>query len=183
MGLLFGGVALWWLAHLFKRIAPGPRATLGEPGKGAVALALVGSIALMYFGYAGAAWSEVYTPPAWGRHANNLLMLIAVILFGMSMSKGRMRGWLRHPMLTGFAVWALAHLLVRGDTASVVMFGGLGLWALVTMPVVSRAAGPWQRPAPGPIAGDVRLILISIIVYAVIVAVHWQVFGLYPFAG
>ncbi|MEM9196602.1 MAG: NnrU family protein [Pseudomonadota bacterium] len=183
MGLVFGGVALWWLAHFFKRIAPGPRAALGEPGKGAVALALVASIALLYFGYAQAEAAQLYTPPAWGRHANNLLMLISILLFGMGMSKGRMRSWLRHPMLAGTAVWALAHLLVRGDAASVVMFGGLGLWALLSMPVISRAAGPWQRPAPGPIAGDIRLIVIAIVVYAVVVAVHWQVFGLYPFAG
>ena len=35
MTLLVLGVALWCAAHLFKRIAPGVRAGMGEPGKGA----------------------------------------------------------------------------------------------------------------------------------------------------
>ena len=40
------------------------------------------------------------------------------------------RGWLRHPMLTGVVVWAVAHLLVNGDAASLVLFGWpWALWA------------------------------------------------------
>ena len=40
----------------------------------------------------------------------------------------------RHPFLNGVAVWAVAHLLVNGDSASLVLFGGLfilsagGMW-------------------------------------------------------
>ena len=41
MALLVSGVALWWLAHLFKRLAPDTRARLGDGGKGLVALVLV----------------------------------------------------------------------------------------------------------------------------------------------
>ena len=51
MTLLILGVALWWAAHLFKRYAPGPRAALGEPGKGLVALALLVALVLMVIGY------------------------------------------------------------------------------------------------------------------------------------
>ena len=41
MLILILGVALWWAAHLFKRIAPGVREPMGDKGKGVVALALV----------------------------------------------------------------------------------------------------------------------------------------------
>lgn len=40
----------------------------------------------------------------------------------------------RHPFLSGVALWALVHLLANGDTASLVLFGGLlilstgGMW-------------------------------------------------------
>lgn len=40
----------------------------------------------------------------------------------------------RHPFLNGAALWALAHLLANGDTASLILFGGLfvlctgGMW-------------------------------------------------------
>ena len=47
MVLLISGVALWWAAHLFKRVAPGPRAALGDKGKGLVAVLLVLSVVLM----------------------------------------------------------------------------------------------------------------------------------------
>ena len=61
----------------------------------------------------------VYDPPAWGIHVNNLADVRAPsLLMGAGRSKGRARAWLRHPMLTGVVVWALAHLLVNGDVAS-----------------------------------------------------------------
>lgn len=37
MLLLLLGLALWVLAHLFKRVAPARRAALGDPDKGLVA--------------------------------------------------------------------------------------------------------------------------------------------------
>ncbi len=80
----------------------------------------------MIVGYRAAPFAAVWTPPAWTVHLNNLLMLVAVAVFGMGMSKGRARAWLRHPMLTAVVIWAVAHLLVNGDLASILMFGGLG---------------------------------------------------------
>ena len=38
MVLLISGVALWWAAHLFKRLAPERRAALGDKGKALVAI-------------------------------------------------------------------------------------------------------------------------------------------------
>ncbi len=52
--LLILGVALWWAAHLFKRVAPGPRAAMGDKAKGLFALLIVGSIVLMVLGYRSA---------------------------------------------------------------------------------------------------------------------------------
>jgi uncharacterized membrane protein len=186
MTLLIAGVALWWLAHLFRRIAPGARAALGErPGKAVVAAVLVLALVLMVIGYRRAAFEPVWDPPGWGLHLNNLLMLVAVILLGMGQSKGRMRAWLRHPMLTGVAVWAVAHLIVpaNGDLASLILFGGIGVWALAEMLVVNAATGAWTRPAPGPAAGDVRLLAISVAVFAAIALIHWFVLGVRPFPG
>lgn len=173
---LIAGVALWWLGHLFKRIAPDARAAMedrmGNGAKGAIAGVLLLSIVLMVIGYKAADFIPVWTPPPAMVHVNNLLMLIAVILFGMGSSKGHMRSWLRHPMLTGFGTWAVAHLLVNGDLASIIMFGGLLLWVPVAMTLVNRAKGPWKRPEPGTIGGDIRLVLISLVVFGVIGLVH-----------
>lgn len=178
--LLILGVALFWAAHLFKRLAPGPRAAMGAPGKGAAALVLLLAVVLMVIGYRGAEFVPVYDPPSWGRPVNNLLMIVAVVLFGLGHSKSRARKFVRHGMLSGLLVWAFAHLLVNGDRDSLILFGGLGLWALVQMAVINRAEPSYQPYQGGSVAGDVRLALISAVVFAVIAGVHiWL--GVNPF--
>lgn len=184
MGLIAAGLALWIITHMFKRLAPTARAGLterfGEASKGIVAGLIVLSVILMVIGYRGADLNPVYQLPGWAFHVNNLLMLIAVILFGMGSSKGRARSWLRHPMLTGVVVWAVAHLLVNSDTASLLLFGGLGLWSIASMFLINAAEGPWARPEPGPVSGDVKLVVISLFVFAVIAAIHTYI-GPAPF--
>ncbi|MEM9975570.1 MAG: NnrU family protein [Pseudomonadota bacterium] len=180
MTLLSLGIVLWYAGHFFKRALPGVRQGLGDPGKGIAALAILAGLVLMVIGYRGAESGFLYVPPVWGQHLNNLLMLFAVILFGMGSSKGRMRAWLRHPMLTGALTWAAAHLLVRGDTASVLLFASIGVWAVLEMVVINAKEGPWERPEPGTPAGDVRLIVIGLVLYAIIAAAHTWL-GYYPF--
>ena len=185
MSLLILGLLLWVGAHLFKRLAPEARhkltVRLGEnPAKGVVAAVLAVALLLLILGYRAAPYVALYTPPSWGIHLNNLAMLAAIALMGMGKSKGRARSWLRHPMLTGVVVWGLAHLLVNGDMASLLLFGGLTVWAVVEMLVISAKEGPWMRPQPGPVAGDVRLIVITLVLYAVIAAVHTWL-GYWPF--
>lgn len=180
MTLLIAGLALWCVAHFFKRLAPNARANLGDKGKGPIALAILASVVLMVLGYRGADLTHVYDAPSWGIHLNNTLMLVAVLLMGMGQSKGRMRSWLRHPMLTGVVVWAIAHLLVNGDMPSLVLFGGLALWAIAEMMLINRAEGPWTRPEPGPAKGDLRLIIISLIVFVAIAFIH-NLVGPWPF--
>jgi len=75
MTLLILGLILWSLAHYFKRLMPTRRETMGEKGKGPVALVIVVSLLLMIFGYRWAAIVPVWSPPAFLTHVNNLLML------------------------------------------------------------------------------------------------------------
>ena len=146
MLLLVLGILLWCAGHLWKRLAPDARAGLGDKGK-AVAAAVIGvGLVLMILGYRGAAFVPVWTPPALMTHINNLLMLVAVFLFFVGGAKGKIAQRFRHPQLTGFSLWAFAHLLVNGDLPSFVLFGGLLLWALVEMAVINRAEPNWVRP-------------------------------------
>ena len=184
MTWLILGILLWWAAHLFKRAAPAPRAALsarlGEASKGLFAVALLGSVVLMVIGYRSAFTGDAYVPPIWTIHVNNLLMLASVALFGVGSSKSRLRATMRHPMLTGMLVWAVAHLLVNGDWASVILFGGLGAWAVAEMVVINRAEpdyAPWEG---GSRAGDIRLVAISLVVFAVISGIH-VLLGKWPF--
>lgn len=176
------GVVLWSGAHLFKRLAPRVRKGMGDAGKGMVAAASLLAIVLMVIGYRIAEPGFLWQLPDWARHVNNLLMVIAVILFGLGMSKSRFNGIMRHPMLTSVLVWAVAHLLVNGNVPSLVLFGGLGLWSVVEMVMINRAQPKWTPPKKGSAMGDLRLIAISAVVFAVISGVHiWL--GANPFTG
>jgi uncharacterized membrane protein len=182
MTLLVLGVALWSAAHLFKRLAPGARARMGEAGKGVVAVLVVAGVVMMVLGYRGAEVRNIWFPPVWAVHVNNTLMLVAVGLFGAAHSKSRLRAKLRHPMLMGMLVWAIAHLLVNGDLASLILFGGLGLWAVAEMLIINardKSYAPWQG---GSLAGDIRLAVITLVVFGAIAGIHAWI-GPSPFPG
>ncbi len=185
MTLLVLGLLLWTAAHLFKRAAPAAReamqARMGG-SKGVIALVLVLSVVLMVIGYRNAD-----TGFLWGRSAattgiNNLLMLFAVALFGLGNSKSRLRTRFRHPMLWGTVIWAASHILVNGDTASLILFGWIAVWALVEMQVINRAEPAYAPYEGGTVTGDVRLIIITLVLYGVIAGIH-TFLGYNPFGG
>ncbi|MFD1911770.1 NnrU family protein [Halodurantibacterium flavum] len=176
------GIALFVGAHFFKRIAPDQRAAWGNAGKGAVALAILAGLILMIVGYLRAAHVNVWFPPTWTVHLNNLLMLIAVLLLGAGHSKSRLRARLRHPMLSAVSVWSVAHLLVNGDLASIILFGSLGLWAVASIVIVNRSEPAPASYAGGTVAGDIRLGLITLAVFAAIAGIHIAL-GVWPFPG
>jgi len=154
---------------------------MGNAGKGVVAVAVLGALVLMVVGYQRAEFVNLWYPPAWTVHLNNLLMLLAVFVFGMGATKGRLRGRMRHPQLTAVKIWAVAHLLVNGDLASVVLFGGLLAWAVLEVIVINRSE-EWVRPEPGPASKDIVLVVITVVVFAVIAVIHaWL--GVWPFPG
>ena len=186
MTLLLLGLILWTAAHFFKRLAPTARsamqARMGDASKGVVAVILVLSVVLMVMGYRAAE-----TEFLWGRSAattgiNNLLMLAAVALFGLGSSKSRLRSRFRHPMLWGTVVWAVAHLLVNGDVASIILFGWIAIWALAEMQIINRAEPQYVPYEGGSVMGDMRLAIIAIVLYGIIAAVHTWL-GYFPFGG
>lgn len=184
MPLLILGLLLWSVAHSFKRVAPRARARLatrmGDKAKGLFAIALGLSVVLMVIGYRRAEFVAVWYPPEWTVHVNNLLTLVAVVLFGLGASKSRLRGTLRHPQLTGFSLWCVAHLLVNGDAASIVLWGWLLVWAGAEVALINAREPRPERFTGGSAKGDLRLAVISLVLFAVITGVHaWL--GVWPF--
>ncbi|SEF70416.1 Uncharacterized membrane protein [Thalassococcus halodurans] len=181
MSLLVIGIALWALAHLFKRLAPDARAKLGTPGRGIVAVLILLGLAFIVLGYRAAPFVSVWTPPSFMVHINNLLMLIAVFVYGMSATTGRLRGKMRHPQLTAVKIWAVAHLLVNGDLASIILFGSMLAWAVAEVVIINKNSD-WDRPEPGNAKKDVLLVVITLVMFAVITGIHaWL--GVWPFPG
>jgi uncharacterized membrane protein len=135
----------------------------------------------MVMGYQQAGFVTVWTPPIWTMHLNNLLMLLALFLMDAKKFESNARHYIRHPMLTAVKVWALAHLLVNGDLASIVLFGGVLAWAVVAMVGSNRRDGAWERPAKGNMAGLARHAVITVVVFLAIVAIHGPLLGVYTF--
>lgn len=182
MVLLILGVAIWWWAHLFKRISPKKRAGMGHGGKSLIAVGIVIGIVLMVIGYRSAAIIPVWYPPTFMVHINNLLVLVAIYLMSPAPKHGVLLNGMRHPMLTGFALWALAHLLVNGEVADLILFGGLLVWAIVEVRVINRAEPDWTPGEKGALAKDAMFLAASVILLAVIGYIHaWL--GPWPFSG
>lgn len=182
MTLLIAGLALWVAAHFFKRLAPDARANLGKKGDAIMGVAILASVVAMVFGYR-AADGAVY----WDRGnglvwLNNLLMIAAFYFYAASAAKGA-KIWLgtkvRHPQLTGFSIWAIAHLLVNGDVASFVLFGGLLIWAQAEIVVINRAQGPWAVPPRAPVKKEIVAAVITAVVVVVVMGIH-AVLGVQP---
>ena len=183
MLILILGVLLWWAAHLFKRAAPARRAAMGDKGKGRVAIALAASVLLMIVGYRVADIGTVWWGPSGAtKGINNLLVLVAIYLFASAGMKNRIGTQMRHPQLTGFALWAVAHLLPNGDLPSFVLFGGLLLWALVEIAVINRSQPGWTPPPHRTvIRKEASAAIASVVVFLIVGVIHgWigpNVFG------
>jgi len=183
MILLILGVLLWTGAHYFKRLMPEARAKLGKAGAGFVAVGIVAGLILMIMGYRSAEFIPVWSPPAFLVHINNLLMLLAFWTFGSSAAKGA-KVWpankVRHPQLMAVKIWAVAHLLVNGDLASIILFGGLLAWAVGSVILINRSESEWSAPETAGLKTTIRLLVIALIMFSVVAAIHvWL--GVWPF--
>lgn len=182
MTILILGLALWIAAHGMKRLAPQLHGRLGARAKPAVALALVLSVVMMILGYR-AADGDVY----WGPNSalvgiNNLAMVLAFYVYAVGGPKGA-RIWLgtklRHPQLIGFSIWAFAHLLVNGDTPSLILFGGLLAWALGSIALINAQEPNWTPPARAPLKKEFIYVGAAIVATGVVMVIHFYL-GVQP---
>ncbi len=179
------GVLLFIVVHLVPCLARGFRDSLIErvgeqPYRGIFSVIQLMAIVLMIIGWRSTTPEFVYTPPSWGIPAASLLMLIAVMLFGAAQQPTRIKRYVRHPQLTGMAVWSVSHLLSNGDSRSLVLFGGLGLWALLEMFLINQREGAWVKPYGPALSVEVRGIVISAVVFFVLVYLHPYFAGVSP---
>lgn len=109
----------------------------------------------------------------------------------------------RHPLMWSFMLWAGAHILARGDLASLVFFGGfLVVAALGTVLIDARKrtslGEDWKRFAAVTsnvpfgaiiaghnrfVAGEIgwRVLVVAAVAYVALLAVHAALFGARPY--
>lgn len=129
--VLFLGIHSLSIVALPARNAMAAR--MGEwPFKGLYALVAIVGFVLIVRGYGQARLDPtvLYVLPDWTRHVAMLIMLPVFPALLAAYLPGRISQVLGHPMLVAVKAWALAHLLVNGTLADVVLFGGFLAWAV-----------------------------------------------------
>lgn len=177
MTLLALGLLLFAGLHLIKSLAPAMRSRLQErlgenAYKGIFSLLVLASLALIVFGWRSAIPQFVYAPSPALTMPALLLLALAFLLMVVSTRPSRLRRVVRHPQLSGVALWGIAHLLLNGDSRALLLFGGMTLWAVAEILAINRRDGSWVKPqAPGA-AAELLNLLIAAGVVALLVYLH-----------
>lgn len=143
-------------------------ASMGEwPFKLVYALVAVAGLVLIVRGYGAARLDPtvLYTLPEWTRHLAMLIMLPAFPALLAAYLPGRISQVLGHPMLVAVKSWALAHLLVNGTLADVLLFGGFLAWAVADRISLKRRPERDIPRAPRTAFNDVIAVVGGIAIY------------------
>jgi hypothetical protein len=113
-----------------------------------------------------------------------VLNLVAFIfLAGSSPSNNAIRLKLKHPMILGVKVWALAHLISNGTLVNLILFGAFLIWAVLDFR--SARKRPIHMPEQAAIntKATVITILTGVILWvAFIFGLHQYLIGVSPLA-
>lgn len=187
MAILILGMLIFCGTHLAPIARPGLREAVvsrvgAAPWKIAYTLLALLGLMLIVRGYVSATPVQLWFPPPWTVHLNNLLMLVAVGIYLAGPFRGTAARAIRHPQLTGVKAWALAHLLVNGDLASVILFGGMLGWAVASVVLINKRDGARVKPEPGPRMRDLYHLGGALAGFLLIAYAHsWL--GVWPFPG
>lgn len=139
MAYLILGLVLFLAVHSVRIVADGWRtrtiARIGEgPWKGLYSVVSLVGLGLIIWGFSQARMMPtlLWSPPMGMRHLAWLLTWLAFVLLVAAYVPGNhFKAWLHHPMVLGVKAWALAHLLVNGNLAHVLLFGAFLAWAVL----------------------------------------------------
>ena len=185
MTILIIGILLFVGTHLLTTFRD-TRARLisqwGEGGfKGLYSISSLFGLILIIWGFASYRANgliPLWFPPVWTRHLALALMWFAFV--GLAASgpfPGKIRGWLRHPMLVGVKIWALAHLLANGDLGGLLLFGSLLAFAVYDRIAVKRRGDTGAPASAGFTRGDAMVLGIGTVAYVAMLFLHPYLIG------
>ncbi|WP_135079355.1 NnrU family protein [Terasakiella sp. SH-1] len=153
MEFLILGLVIWAGAHMVPVAAPDLRARLAErfgemPYKGLFALVVLASVGLMVLGWRSIGPAQpLYDIYAIVAVPCLIMILLGFVLMAAAKIKSNFKRTIRHPQLTGFTLWSVAHVLMNGDVRGVLLFGGLSLWSVATIFLLNKRDGAFTPPA------------------------------------
>lgn len=173
LAILILGLAVFFAPHVFTAFRDARQGLIARMGENAykTIYSLISLIGLVLIGYGYAryratGWIDVWYPPAWTRHVTVALVWPSIIMFVAAYSQGRIKTALKHPMLVGVKLWALAHLITNGDLGSIVLFGSFLAYAVFDRITLKRRTDPGAPPIPvGGMRNDVIAVVGGTIIY------------------
>ena len=186
MALLVAGILLFTVVHLLPAVAPDMRAglaaKLGDKTYQALFSAVIlAALVVIVFGWKATTPTGVYNPPFRGGPLVSAAIFFAFVLFVASKARSNYRRFVRHPQMMSVILWSAAHLLVNGDSRSVVLFGGLGAWAVAEIVFCNKRDGAWQKPDVAPFSADMTVAVIAAVAFAIFFYLHKALFGVLPY--
>jgi uncharacterized membrane protein len=173
MILLALGVASFAVFHLTLAVPEAKEALrrgLGKfHGAGFGLLSLI-PLVLIVLGWRMTSFEPVYEAPSWGRIATFALVLVAFLCLGIFLMRGSLRQRMRFPLACSVAFWSIGHLFSNGDIASLILFGGMLVYALAHL---SLGIANGIRPQPVIRQGhDMISIIIGVALYGIFAQLH-----------
>ena len=149
LAVMIIGLAVFFGAHTLTTMRAPRAALIARTGevtyKVVFSLVSLIGIALIAYGFAryrAAGMIDVWDPPRWLRHVNNLLLWPAFVCIAAAYIPGDIKRVLKHPMLVGIKLWAFGHLLANGDLGSIILFGSFLAWAVYDRITLKRRTDP-----------------------------------------
>ena len=97
---------------------------------------------------------------------SNFAISFSIICILAAYIPGQLRRVLKHPMLVGVKLWALAHLISNGDLGSIILFGSILAWAVFDRITLKRRSDPGAPPIPvGGRRNDFFAVAVGTLVY------------------
>jgi uncharacterized membrane protein len=185
MIVLVAGIVVFLGAHSFTAFREPRAAMIDRVGAGPYRglhslISLIGFVLIVwgFSRYRAHGLIQIWMPPTWTRHLAILLMWFAFVsLACMSPAAGRIRGWLRHPMLVGIKIWALAHLLANGEAGGMLLFGSFLAWAIFDRVAVKRRGDFGAPPVASFTRADAIALGAGTVAYVAMIFLHPVLIG------
>lgn len=166
-----------WRNHMIDR--------LGEvKWKGLYTIVSLIGLVIVVIGYGQARQNPVilWQPPIYLMHIAILLNLIAFIFLAASSSTNNaIRLKLKHPMILGVKVWALAHLLANGTLADLILFGSFLLWSVLDFRSARKRPIHMTEKTVVSTKATIVVIVVGFVVWAAFIfGLHQYLIGVSP---
>jgi len=106
-----------------------------------------------------------------------------ISLAAMGKRPGRIRGWVRHPMVVAVKFWALAHLLANGDLGGMLLFGSFLAWAVWDRIAVKRRGDVGADQLDHFTKSDAIVVVAGTIAYVAMLLLHPMLIGVSVLRG